>query len=865
MNHFSHYINPWLGNMLAKLKLDLDFERGAGCWLFSGDKKYLDCVSAYGALPFGHNPGEIWAALDRVRTESIPGFAQPSALAPAASLAKRLIELAPDGLDYVTFTNSGAEAVEAAIKVCRAATGRRKILSTHQSFHGKTLGALSATGNSSYQDSFGAPAPGFERIPYGNSAALEDYLQQNAEETAAFIVEPVQGEGGVIVPPANYLKDVRTICTKYNIPLVLDEIQTGLGRTGQLFACMEEDVRPDLLLLAKALGGGLVPIGAVLISSALYSEEYGTKHSSTFAGGALASYVGLAVLNKLTQDQGSLLSHVREIGEYFRTRLETVCSGYDFVKVRGRGLMLGLDFQINRSTHYGNLMGLLAEQKLLTPLIASYFLHTHQVRVAPTLNGASVIRVQAPLTITRTEADYLIQAVEQTLPIIDSGDTTALIAHLLEQRPESLSPGKRISRALPQASPHQTRFAFLVHPLDDKSFADFDRNLYALSDESLTDMVGKWLPEMTPFVVGETVLASKTGSDAYCEFITIPRTAKQLMDMDPDESLNLVRQGIQLAKERGAQLVGLGAYTSVVSWGGMRLRDLGVPLTTGNSYTVVTAAEATVSALKKLDIEPAQATAAVVGAAGSIGRCLALMLAESMEHLILLGNPANQERSQLKLTQVAGELCRHVLSTAPSSPIGKAIAQLPDCPKQDQDIKTFVNFFTANAHQFPLTVSTDADRQLPKADVVISATSSVSELIKPGNVKFCAVICDLSRPANVSREIKRRRPDVLVIDGGVVEIWNRPDLGWDFGFEKGLGYACMAETMLLALEGHLEHTSIGSNISLDTLAMVRDLAEKHGFRVADLRSFDKPLSEKDWQRVVASRSSLNSLAHNNPS
>jgi predicted amino acid dehydrogenase len=138
---------------------------------------------------------------------------------------------------------------------------------------------------------------------------------------------------------------------------------------------------------------------------------------------------------------------------------------------------------------------------------------------------------------------------------------------------------------------------------------------------------------------------------------------------------------------------------------------------------------------------------------------------------------------------------------------------------------------------------------------VVTATSSVSELVKPGNVKFGAVICDLSRPANVSREIKRRRPDVLVIDGGVVEVWNRPDLGWEFGFEKGLGYACMGETMLLALEGHLEHTSIGSNMPLETLTMIRGLAEKHGFSVADLRSFDKPLTQKDWQRVIASRSS----------
>ena len=854
MKDIAKYINPWLGELLNKLRLDLDFQRGEGCWLFSGENKYLDCVSAYGALPFGHNPAKIWAALEQVRLNSVPGFAQPSALGPASALAKRLIELSPEGLDYVTLTNSGAEAVEAAFKVCRSATGRLTILSTHQSFHGKTLGALSATGNSEYQQGFGAPAAGFARIPFGDIAALEQYFEINSQDTAAFIVEPIQGEGGIIAPPPGYLRQVRELCTKFEVPLILDEIQTGLGRTGRLFACMEEKVNPDILLLAKALGGGLVPMGAVLISAKLYTKEYGTKHSSTFAGGALASYAGLAVLDQLTADNGDILRHVCQMGDYIQTALKKICSNYDFVSIRGRGLMLGLEFKIDRSTHPGSLMGILAEQKLLTPLIASHLLHVQNLRVAPTLNGASVLRIQAPLVVNKEEADFLIQAIEKTLPILDKADTTSLIAHLLDKKPASQKLVNRIPKLDRVIPPEQTRFAFLVHPLDDNSFADFDLNLTAMSPENLSALVNEWMPEMTPFVVGETVVKSKNGQSAYCEFITIPRTAKQLMEMDPEESLDLVRQGVQLGKDRGAQLVGLGAFTSVVSWGGMRLRDVGVPLTTGNSYTVVTACQATVEALNRLNIDPGKATAAVVGAGGSIGRCLALLLAETTQQMILLGNPASPERSQKKLAQVAGEMCRHLVNTAPDSPMGRKLTQVPGCPAGTEDINVFTQFYVENALQLPITISTDADRLLPRADVVVTATSSVSELVKPGNVKFGAVICDLSRPANVSREIKRRRPDVLVIDGGVVEVWNRPDLGWEFGFEKGLGYACMGETMLLALDGHLEHTSIGSNMPLETLTMVRDLADKHGFRVADLRSFDKPLTQKDWQRVIASRS-----------
>lgn len=862
MNDFTRYINPYLGELLEKLHLNLDYDRGQGCWLYSGRDRYLDCVSAYGALPLGHNPPEIWAALESARDKAIPGFAQPSALQPAATLARRLIELAPPGLEHVTFTNSGAEAVEAAIKMCRAATGRKLILSARKSFHGKTLGALSATGNPDYQAGFGAPAPGFAKIPFGDLSALEEFLRAHAQDTAAFLVEPIQGESGVIVPPPGYLARARQLCSQYKVPLVVDEIQTGLGRTGQLFACQAEGVNPDCLLLAKALGGGLIPVGAVLAGRELYCKEFGLKHSSTFAGGGLASYAGLAVLEVLTAQEERLLAHVREIGGYIRSRLEEICAQYDFVSVRGRGLMLGLDFQIDRSTHPRNLLGILAEQRLLSPLIASYLLHVHKLRVAPTLNGASVIRIQAPLVINREEADFLLRAIEETLPVLAAGDTSALIAHLLDEQPKQGPLPARKPKGLARPAPDQTKFAFLVHPLDEQSLADYDGSLARLCPGDLAALARQWLPEMIPSAVGEAVIPSKAGASAFCEFILIPRTARQLMEMDPEQSLALVRQGIELAKERGAQLVGLGAYTSVVSWGGMRLRDMGVPLTTGNSYTVVTAVEATISALNRLNIDPARAAAAVVGAAGSIGRCLALLLAESVEQLILLGNPAHPQRSLNKLAQVAGEVCRHLVTAAPDSPLGRAILQLPHCPDSGADAEAFVRFYIENAQQIPLTISVNADALLPQADVVVTATSSVSELVKPEHVKFRAVICDLSRPANVSREIKRRRPDVLVIDGGVVEVWNRPDLGWDFGFEQGLCFACMAETMLLGLEGHLEHTSIGSNITPETLALVRRLAEKHGFRVAELRSFDKPLGQEDWQRVIAARSKQQALTGN---
>ena len=283
MHPYIEFVNPHLGKLLQDIGLDKRFQRGQGPYLYDHTgQEYLDCIAAYGALPFGYNPPEIWRALHELEARQEPSFIQPSLLEAAGELAARLIALAPSGFQYVTFANSGAEAVEAAFKLVRAKTGKPVILSTRNSFHGKTLGALSATGNENYQSAFGAPVPGFRHIPYGDLEALESYLAEHAGDTAAFIVEPIQGEGGIVEPPQGYLKQVQELCARHGVRTIFDEIQTGLGRTGALFACAEEGVTPDVMVLAKALGGGLIPIGAVLCRAEVYTEDFGLKHSSTF-------------------------------------------------------------------------------------------------------------------------------------------------------------------------------------------------------------------------------------------------------------------------------------------------------------------------------------------------------------------------------------------------------------------------------------------------------------------------------------------------------------------------------------------------------------------------------------------------------
>ena len=871
MNTFKEYVNPYLGNMLESIKMDKSFVKGKGSYLYDSDgNKYLDLIAAYGALPLGYNPDEIWSAILDVQKNEEPSFIQPSALDAAGELAEKLIKVTPEELRYVTFTNSGAETVEAAIKLCRASTKRMGILSAHNSFHGKTLGALSATGKSYYQSVFGAPAYGFNYIPYGNTEALLKELKENPTYYAALIIEPIQGEGGIVTPPKGYLTEVKQICDEYGVKLILDEIQTGLGRTGRLFAFEEDEMVPDVLLLAKALGGGIVPIGACICTEDVYNEEFALKHSSTFAGNTLACRVGIKILDLLTRDS-NILNNINKCGDILKNGLLKLKEAYPNVirEIRGRGLMLGIDFGINKNTFPGSLIGIMAEQELLTPIISSYLLNVEKIRVAPTLNGNTVIRIEPPLNISENECKIALESIENMLEVLCKGNTAKLLSYLINVPIDNKYDGyvNDNNKNVISIDNNDSRFAFLIHPLDLKNYADYDNSLCYFSMEQLKELTERWSEMVEPFVVSDTIVTSKCGNRAYGEFIVIPRTADELVKMPREEAIAQLKKALKIAKDRGAKIVGLGAYTSVVSGGGLYLKNEGIPLTTGNSYTVVSAVDAVTQALIKLGEKPQCSTAAIVGATGSIGYGASVLLSEKVSRLILIGNPNNSTSSIRRLRKVAANIYKHLSDLLkknvvfePGS-IGYLLANSYNLPHSDSSLDEFIDFaIELDKNNGPIQITTNIDKMLVYADVVISATSSVGKLIDASNLKPGAIVCDMSRPRNVSEDVALLRPDVLVIDGGIVEVPGRPELGVNLGFDKGLAYACMSETIMLALEKHYEHTSVGaSGISIESILYTKKLGEKHGFKLADFRSFDKPIDDEKWENAKKVRENNLSL------
>lgn len=867
VTRFESFVNPHLGELLRSVGLDVSFVRGAGTALWDRDgREYLDFVAGYGSVPFGHNPAPIWDAILRHRDSGEPSIVQPSMLAAAGLLAERLLALAPAGLDYVCLTNSGAEAVEAAIKACRAATGRLGIIAAHNSFHGKTLGALSATGAEKYQRAFGAPAPHFSFVPYGDVSALADALEALGEQTAAIILEPIQGEGGIIAPPAGYLTAARALADRHGALLILDEVQTGLGRTGRMFACEEEEVRPDCLTVAKALGGGIVPIGACLMSKAAFSKEFALRHSSTFAGNAFACSVGLATLDLLTTDNQALLSNVRSRGEQLASAHARLASRFPEVvrEARGTGLLLGLAFDVSGSdlSRWGRCLGILNEQNMLVAFLASYLLNVEGIRTAPTLNGSNVLRVEPPLTVSEAECARYVAAIERTTLLLAQRNTGALCAHLAGRSPSLVSPPAPAAASPPPAAPRGAdvgRFAFLVHPIDHGTFFDFDDSLKDFTPEEVTKLGRQLGHSMEPFHIGSTTVHATGGSSAFGDFICVPLLPADLLDMPPGEAADLVGRAVDIGRDRGAKIVGLGGYTSVVTQGGARVTNRGVAITTGNSFTVVAAIEALDLALGRLGMDLHESEVAIVGAAGAIGGAVASALHEQAGGLVLVGRPGQTGRTKRRLERMVQGWLTRLLAVPPASP-GALVAGIlahPDLPRPDApvgEVRAFAaQLLDENGRRVGLRWSSDIPRAVSAADIIVCTTSSADELILPEHVKGGALLCDMSRPPNVSRRLAGERPDVLVIDGGLVEVPNRPELGFDMGFPRGVAYACIAETMMLALDRHYEHTSIGTEIDAASRRYLVDLSKRYGFRVNGLRSFDRLLDGVDWQRLRRAR------------
>jgi putrescine aminotransferase len=388
--------------------------RGAGAvieWADAGPnsyrdlngRRYIDCLGGFGIFNVGHrHPKVIAAVQNQLRRQ--PLHSQDLLDPLRAMLAKALSMLMPEGLDFSFFCNSGTEAVEGALKLARAYNPlKQTIVAATKGFHGKSYGSLSASAKAEFRRPFGPMLPNIEHVPFNDLPALRDMMtscKAVGEDVGAVLLEPIQGEGGVNIPDDDYLPGVRALCDEFGSLLILDEVQTGMGRTGKMFCCEHYGVAPDLICLAKAFGGGVMPAGAVVGRREIFSRLFDNPflHTSTFGGNPLACAAALATINVLIEER--LPERAAIMGDRMLSGIRRAVEGHEdlVVGVRGKGLLMALEFRDHET-------GFELGKRMLD----------RGVLVSGTLVNARVIRVEPPLTITEEEADYVCQALAESL------------------------------------------------------------------------------------------------------------------------------------------------------------------------------------------------------------------------------------------------------------------------------------------------------------------------------------------------------------------------------------------------------------------------------------------------------------------
>jgi ornithine--oxo-acid transaminase len=411
-------LNEQMVRVLRTIGYDVGFCKGRAQYLYDRkEERYLDLLSGFGVFALGRNHPAIRAALKSVLDADLPNLVQMDVSTLAGILAERLLALVPH-LDKVFFANSGAESVEAAIKFARAATGRSGIVYCNHAFHGLTYGALSLNGDETFRKGFEPLLPDCVSIPFNDLTALEQAL--SSRRMAAFIVEPIQGKG-VILPAEEYLKGAEHLCRRYETLFVADEIQSGLGRTGRFLAGEHWGIEPDMVLLAKALSGGHVPVGAVLMRKKIFDKVFdrmdrAVVHGSTFAKNDLAMAAGIATLEVMKS--GRVIENAARTGERLVRELSALADNYELLKeVRGKGLMIGVEFGAPSSLKLKASWSMLetASKGLFCQLITIPLFKQHKILTQVAGHGSHTVKLIPPLIINDADCDWIVRAFDDVI------------------------------------------------------------------------------------------------------------------------------------------------------------------------------------------------------------------------------------------------------------------------------------------------------------------------------------------------------------------------------------------------------------------------------------------------------------------
>jgi acyl transferase domain-containing protein/acyl-CoA synthetase (AMP-forming)/AMP-acid ligase II/acetylornithine/succinyldiaminopimelate/putrescine aminotransferase/acyl carrier protein len=949
---YGRYVRPRFAQALGALKLDVSYVWAAGDHLVYEDAgrrvEVLDMLGGYGSTLFGHNHPEIVAYARELLASEIPVQAQWSIRHASGRLARALSEKLKTytGQDYIAvFANSGAEAIEAALKhavieyVARIERreandkrgfalfshqrrngssilsealvpklqqilGKRTVprdlasvqeelmalndtvyqspplfLALERSFHGKTLGALSLTANADYREAF-SQLGGLrvEWLKPGDSQSLREIvnaetrstyaLQENRQgqielverqwcNIVAAFLEPVQGEGGIHVIDSEFLNHLQEAAQRNGFPLVVDEVQTGMGRAGSFLASQRQNMRGHYYTLAKSLGGGVAKVGVLLIERERYELDFGLIHTSTFAEDDFSSMIALKTLEILERDD--LAGKCEAKGAYLLERLRELQRRYPSVigDVRGMGLLIGIELAPQTDSP-SKLIRLSSEQKILAFISAGYLLNEEQIRIGTTMSSPNTLRLEPSAYISRQSMERVIEALERLCRIIEHANAGRLVRYLAEtESPDATDPirdwrGSSVPEYREEISSSSggAEVAFFGHFIDESHLIRWDASLAEIPAANRLNFLRRIHRVVKPAVTRRARIRSASGEIVTLRMISWMTTSALLEEAfrsgDTGWIVEQIDEAVEQARREGCQVVGFGGYISIISQNCKKAATTGISLTTGNAFTVGMGVEALRRAAREQRIDLSTSRLGAVGAGGNICSTYLRIMAEEVPHLKLVG----RAQSRARLVEVAAALYEdawaRICNEPPESLKGlsraiystRAIESLlamesrPDAPGE-----WIYQQLLEECGDSRFVQITDELSTLSECDIIVTASNAASPIIFPEHLSpRPVIICDISVPADVSPTVTEKRPDVIILRGGVVRLPDNDDLVMnEVQLPPGHLFACMAETTLLGLERYKRHFSFGE-ISKSDVQWIVEAGRRHGYKLGYLMS-----------------------------
>ncbi len=749
-----------------------------------------------------------------------------------------------------------------------------RFLAIRGAFHGKTTGALKLTHNAEFREPWHRLGLDGRFVPADDEDALRHevddarcvYYEPSLSETGelrleprrasrlcACLIEPIQGEGGIREISAAFMRALRAVATAEGFPLVIDEIQSGMGRTGEFLASSASGVAGDYYVLSKSLGGGLAKISALLVRSDRYLEDFAYLHTSTFAEDDFSCAIALAALDLVERDEGTLMRGCREKGDYLLRKLGELQQRYPQVikDVRGRGLMIGVELHPQLSSG-SSLLRVASEQHLLGFLLSGYLLNEEGVRVAPTLSATNTVRLEPSAYIAYGDLDRTCAAFERATVLLARADAHGFLRFMVRGPRSSAAsvPPAAVERPLlgavqpergePEATPSR-RVGFISHLINPLDLLHWDPSLAPLTEDECSRLLDTAGEVLEPFVGDKAIVRSIHAGCVALDVIVLPMTAQQFMAHlrggRQQFLLDQIDQAVEIARELGCTHLGFGGYTSIATDNCCSLAEDAIALTSGNSLTAAAAIEATHRAAKDMGIDLATAQLGVVGGLGNIGRVLAEIEAEEVASIVLAGRPGAERRLERVADSLYEAAWQRVLRGDAQRGLACSLLALRvldrlDLTQPRNDVGAMIRRACAELGEVaPIRISTQMSA-LAECDLVICASNAPEPIVHPEHLGAGRkVICDVAVPADVHPAVAEECEQVLVLKGGIIQLsTERPLRIGGMALPGGQAYACMAESVLMGLANVREHFSYGA-LEAARVREIRRLAAEHGFEV----------------------------------